>query len=154
MLNSSSPIFDHLFRFKARISICCADGAYLTEVDRILRPGGYWILSGPPIRWKKYWKGWERSREDLNAEQMQIENVTRNLCWKKLVEKDDIAIWQKPINHLECKSENLCSGQDSDRAWFELLIDRIQFFQSQICFSAHRELTTDSIAGIRIWRLA
>lgn len=99
----------------------------MTEVDRILRPGGYWILSGPPIRWRKYWKGWERSREDLNAEQMQIENVTRNLCWKKLVEKDDIAIWQKPINHLNCKSENLCSAQDSDRAWFGF-IDRIQFF--------------------------
>ncbi|KAK6132131.1 hypothetical protein DH2020_034122 [Rehmannia glutinosa] len=79
------------------------DGAYLIEVDRVLRPGGYWILSGPPINWKKHWKGWQRSMDDLNAEQMQIENVTRSLCWKKLVEKNDIAIWQKPANHLKCK---------------------------------------------------
>ncbi|KAI3495597.1 hypothetical protein L1887_37942 [Cichorium endivia] len=25
------------------------DGKYLMEVDRVLRPGGFWILSGPPI---------------------------------------------------------------------------------------------------------
>ncbi|KZV41043.1 hypothetical protein F511_14019 [Dorcoceras hygrometricum] len=84
------------------------DGAYLIEVDRVLRPGGYWILSGPPIRWRKYWKGWERSREDLNSEQMQIENVTRSLCWKKLVEKDDISIWQKPMNHIKYTNLETC----------------------------------------------
>ncbi|KAL2540130.1 putative methyltransferase PMT18 [Abeliophyllum distichum] len=101
------------------------DGLYLIEVDRILRPGGYWILSGPPIRWRKYWKGWQRSREDLNAEQTQIENVTKSLCWKKLVEKDDLAIWQKPTNHLHCKKIRksyknlpLCSAQDPDKAWY------------------------------------
>ncbi|KAL3650476.1 hypothetical protein CASFOL_006879 [Castilleja foliolosa] len=104
------------------------DGAYLIEVDRVLRPGGYWILSGPPIRWKKYWRGWERSRADLNGEQMQIENVTRSLCWKKLVEKDDIAIWQKPVNHLKCKktrkiakSRPFCSSRDPDKAWYTSL---------------------------------
>ncbi|CAI9771897.1 unnamed protein product [Fraxinus pennsylvanica] len=104
------------------------DGAYLIEVDRVLRPGGYWILSGPPIRWRKYWKGWERSRKDLNAEQMQIENVTNSLCWKKLIEKDDIAIWQKPANHLHCKkfrkivkNPPFCLTQDPDKAWYTKL---------------------------------
>ncbi|KAK1356847.1 hypothetical protein POM88_050103 [Heracleum sosnowskyi] len=33
------------------------DGLYLIEVDRILRPGGYWIFSGPPINWESRWKG-------------------------------------------------------------------------------------------------
>ncbi|XP_035822142.1 uncharacterized protein [Zea mays] len=40
------------------------DGLYLIEDDRVLHPRGYWILSGPPINWKKYWKGWERTKED------------------------------------------------------------------------------------------
>ncbi|KAL9164549.1 hypothetical protein ABFS82_06G111700 [Erythranthe guttata] len=104
------------------------DGAYLIEVDRVLRPGGYWILSGPPIRWKKYWKGWERSREDLNEEQTQIENVAKGLCWKKLIEKDDIAIWQKPLNHLNCNklkktttNPPLCSLPNPDNAWYTKL---------------------------------
>ncbi|WCJ36609.1 S-adenosyl-L-methionine-dependent methyltransferases superfamily protein [Euphorbia peplus] len=103
-------------------------GLYLIEVDRVLRPGGYWILSGPPIRWKKYWKGWERTKEDLNAEQTKIENAAKSLCWKKLVEKDDIAIWQKPLNHLHCKlnknTQNppFCpKNDDSDKAWYTKL---------------------------------
>ncbi|KAL7147506.1 hypothetical protein ABFS83_06G111700 [Erythranthe nasuta] len=104
------------------------DGAYLIEVDRVLRPGGYWILSGPPIRWKKYWKGWERSREDLNEEQTRIEDIAKGLCWKKLIEKDDIAIWQKPLNHFNCNKlkkivENppLCSLPNPDNAWYTKL---------------------------------
>ncbi|KAL7108433.1 hypothetical protein ACP275_06G112000 [Erythranthe tilingii] len=104
------------------------DGAYLIEVDRVLRPGGYWILSGPPIRWNKYWKGWERSKEDLNEEQTQIEDVAKGLCWKKLIEKDDIAIWQKPLNHLNCnklkkitKNPPLCSVPNPDNAWYTKL---------------------------------
>lgn len=94
------------------------------EVDRVLRPGGYWILSGPPINWRRYWKGWERTKEDLNAEQNGIESIVKRLCWKKLVEKDDIAIWQKPINHFNCKREtklaqntNFCPDKDADKAW-------------------------------------
>ncbi|KAK7279991.1 hypothetical protein RJT34_25053 [Clitoria ternatea] len=103
------------------------DGIFLNEVDRVLRPGGYWILSGPPINWKKYWKGWQRTEEDLNQEQTKIEMVAKSLCWNKLVEKDDIAIWQKPINHLDCKvnirklaqDRPFCNAQnDPDKAWY------------------------------------
>ncbi|KAM7499622.1 hypothetical protein LguiA_024036 [Lonicera macranthoides] len=101
------------------------DGIYLGEVDRLLRPGGYWILSGPPINWKKHWKGWQRAKEDLNAEQSVIEKVAKSLCWNKLVENGDIAIWQKPINHLHCKVNRkithnppFCPAQNPDEAWY------------------------------------
>ncbi|QCE08232.1 probable methyltransferase PMT16 [Vigna unguiculata] len=98
------------------------DGVFLNEVDRVLRPGGYWILSGPPINWKKYWKGWQRTEKDLNQEQTKIEEVAKSLCWNKLVEKDDIAIWQKPKNHLHCKlaqNRSFCTAQnDPDKAWY------------------------------------
>ncbi|TQE03955.1 hypothetical protein C1H46_010482 [Malus baccata] len=104
------------------------DRIYLTEVDGVLRPGGYWILSGPPILWAKYWKGWERTKEDLNEEQTSIEDIAEGLCWKKLVEKDDIAIWLKPTNHLSCennrklgKARNFCSSNDPDTAWYTKL---------------------------------
>ncbi|KAK8481193.1 hypothetical protein V6N11_030612 [Hibiscus sabdariffa] len=108
------------------------DGLYLTEVDRILRPGGYWVLSGPPIRWKKYWRGWERTKEDLKREQDSIEDAAKRLCWKKVTEHDDLAIWQKPINHLKCVKikENyggppMCRSQDPDTAWYKNLEDCI-----------------------------
>ncbi|KAK4266721.1 hypothetical protein QN277_023607 [Acacia crassicarpa] len=104
------------------------DGIYLTEVDRVLRPGGYWILSGPPINWQKHWKGWERTRDSLRQEQVAIEAVAKSLCWKKLVQKDDLAIWRKPTNHIHCKltrrlfkNRPFCRSQDPDKAWYTKL---------------------------------
>ncbi|KAM3398105.1 putative methyltransferase PMT15 [Capsicum galapagoense] len=118
------------------------NGVYLMEVDRVLRPGGYWILSGPPIRWRKYFKGWERTRDDLNDEQTRIEEVAKKLCWKKFVEKDDIAIWQKPYNHYQCKEQkkkSMCPAQDPDRAWYTEL---------ETCITPMPEVSTDEdVAG-------
>jgi hypothetical protein len=67
--------------------------------------GTGFILSGLPINWKKYWKGWERSKEDLNAEQEAIEAVARSLCWTKIKEAGDIAVWQKPVNQFEQRKD-------------------------------------------------
>ncbi|XP_024993254.1 probable methyltransferase PMT15 [Cynara cardunculus var. scolymus] len=101
------------------------DGLYLIEVDRVLRPGGYWILSGPPINWERHWKGWGETREQLKGQQDLIESVARSLCWKKIIQKDDIAIWQKPTNHVHCKinrkvfkKPQFCQNQDPDMAWY------------------------------------
>ncbi|TKY65525.1 methyltransferase PMT15 [Spatholobus suberectus] len=103
----------------------CSQGIYLNEVDRVLRPGGYWILSGPPINWENHWKGWDRTRESLKDEQDAIETVAKSLCWKKLVQKGDFAIWQKPTNHIHCKitrkvfkNRPFCEAQDPDTAWY------------------------------------
>uniref|UniRef100_A0A803PPH5 Methyltransferase n=1 Tax=Cannabis sativa TaxID=3483 RepID=A0A803PPH5_CANSA len=102
------------------------NGMYLIEVDRVLRPGGYWVLSGPPINWKKYWRGWERSQEDLKGEQDAIEDVAKRLCWKKVAEKNDLSIWQKPINHVECvknrkvyKTPHMCKSENPDASWYK-----------------------------------
>lgn len=122
------------------------DGQYLIEVDRILRPGGFWVLSGPPIRWRKYWQGWQRTKKDLNEEQTNIEKVAKSLCWIKYKEKDDIAIWQKPVNHLNCKTNPnsnpnppLCPIQDPDKAWYTNL---------ETCLTRLPEVSSDQeVAG-------
>lgn len=112
-----------------------------------MRPGGYWILSGPPIRWKKYYTGWERTQEDLNQEQEAIEDVAKRLCWKKVVEEKDLAIWQKPINHIECVQSRqiynwprICGRHtDADFAWYK---------QMDTCITPLPEVTdVDEVAG-------
>ncbi|XP_020683333.1 probable methyltransferase PMT17 [Dendrobium catenatum] len=102
------------------------EGLYLLEVDRVLRPGGFWILSGPPIHWKKYYRGWERTQEDLKQEQDAIEEVATHICWKKVIEKEDLSIWQKPINHNECinsrkvyQTPHICKNGNADAAWYK-----------------------------------
>lgn len=105
---------DHLM-----YGLLCTDGMYLMEVDRVLRPGGYWILSGPPINWKTYYQTWKRSKEELRAEQRSIEELAESLCWEKKYEKGDIAIWRKKVNEKSCrrKSANICKTRDPDDVW-------------------------------------
>jgi len=105
------------------------------EIDRVLRPGGYWVLSGPPINWKNMYKGWKRTPEDLEAEQKNIEDLARKLCWKKVVEKGIFAVWRKPTNHIHCakKSKALnsppfCDGADPDAAWYAAVLPLFSTF--------------------------
>ncbi|KAK6781782.1 hypothetical protein RDI58_019578 [Solanum bulbocastanum] len=119
------------------------DGLYLIEVDRVLRPGGYWVLSGPPIRWKTYWRGWERSQEDLKKEQDSIEETARQLCWKKVIEKGDLSVWQKPLNHNKCnknKSPFICKARNkADAAWYQ---------DMEACITPLPQVTnSDEVAG-------
>lgn len=80
---------------------------YMMEIDRVLRPGGYWALSGPPINWKTNFQAWQRPEDELAEEQRQIEEVAKRLCWEKVHEKAEIAIWRKRL------SPNECPGRDS-----------------------------------------
>lgn len=83
------------------------------EVDRVLRPGGYWVLSGPPINWKINYKAWQRPKEELQQEQQNIEEIAKLLCWEKKYEKGEIAIWQKRVNDKSCQGR-----EDDSRATF------------------------------------
>jgi hypothetical protein len=104
-----------------------ADGMYMMEVDRVLRPGGYWILSGPPINWKTYYQTWKRSKQDAEEEQHRIENIAELLCWDKIYEKGDTVIWQKKANSNAChnkdgRTNKMCKVQDADDIWYVLYV--------------------------------
>lgn len=100
-------------------------GKYLMEVDRVLRPGGYWVLAGPPINWKTNFKAWQRPKEDLQAEQQNIEKVAKLLCWEKKHEKGELAIWQKSLNAHSCRSRQadseatICKSTKPDDVWYK-----------------------------------
>lgn len=68
--------------------------------------------------------GWQRAEEDLKREQDEIEDLAKRLCWRKVAEKGDLAIWQKPVNHIECnesrdvgKAPRICDSNSPDAAW-------------------------------------
>ncbi|KAK4762846.1 hypothetical protein SAY86_008614 [Trapa natans] len=121
------------------------DGMYLKEVDRVLRPGGYWILSGPPINWRTNYKAWERTKEDLEEEQGNIEEIAKLLCWEKKYEKGEIAIWQKSINTNACQSRgddsrvNFCKASEINDVWYKKM---------QACITPYPDVSdSDEVAG-------
>ncbi|XP_065867865.1 probable methyltransferase PMT19 [Euphorbia lathyris] len=99
-------------------------GLYLMEIDRVLRPGGYWVLSGPPISWKTSYNAWETKARELEHEQNILEDLARRLCWKKIGERGALAVWRKPTNHVHCvkKARTLksrfCVSNDADAGWY------------------------------------
>ncbi|KAL9226223.1 hypothetical protein vseg_002059 [Gypsophila vaccaria] len=100
-------------------------GIAMMEVDRVLRPGGYWVLSGPPINWKTNYKAWQRTKEDLQEEQANIEKTAKLLCWEKKHEKGEIAIWQKSLDAESCRSRQdrsqatMCKVSNPDDVWYK-----------------------------------
>jgi len=97
------------------------------EVDRVLRPGGYWVLSGPPINWKNNYRSWQRPKDELQEEQRKIEETAKLLCWDKKYENGEMAIWQKRLNADSCRGRQddsratLCKSTDTDDAWYGCL---------------------------------
>ncbi|XP_021890546.1 probable methyltransferase PMT2 [Carica papaya] len=78
------------------------DGIYLMEVDRVLRPGGYWVLSGPPINWKINYKAWQRPKEELQQEQLfavLLEIASGSVPGVSVEEyEEDNKNWKKHVN--------------------------------------------------------
>ncbi|KAG8090193.1 hypothetical protein GUJ93_ZPchr0011g27183 [Zizania palustris] len=98
-------------------------GMYMMEIDRVLRPGGYWVLSGPPINWKMNYKAWERTEADLAGEQQRIEEYAEMLCWEKVTEIHEIGVWRKRPDGAPCPARSpavrTCDAADPDDVWYK-----------------------------------
>ncbi|KAG6782575.1 hypothetical protein POTOM_011985 [Populus tomentosa] len=86
------------------IATCCfsqeqnfvaSGGIYLLEVHRILRPGGFWVLSGPPVNYENRWRGWNTTVEEQKSDYEKLQELLTSMCFKLYDKKDDIAVWQK-----------------------------------------------------------
>ncbi|CAI8596356.1 unnamed protein product [Vicia faba] len=123
MLPFPSGSFDMAHCSRCLIQWGSNGGLYMKEVDRVLRPGGYWILSGPPINWKNNFQAWQRPEEELKEEQRQIEDTAKLLCWEKKHEKGEIAIWRKALSNDECGEQEtqptICESANSDDVWYK-----------------------------------
>ncbi|KAF8673214.1 hypothetical protein HU200_048764 [Digitaria exilis] len=98
-------------------------GMYMMEIDRVLRPGGYWVLSGPPINWKANHRAWERSEADLSGEQQRVEEFAAMLCWEKVTEINEIGIWRKRLDPAAACPDRPpvrpCDDANPDDVWYK-----------------------------------
>ncbi|KAK4401005.1 putative methyltransferase PMT20 [Sesamum angolense] len=70
-------------------------GVYLLEIHRILRPGGFWVLSGPPVNYERRWRGWNTTIEVQRADYEKLQDLLTSMCFELYNKKGDIAVWQK-----------------------------------------------------------
>ncbi|KAJ3676231.1 hypothetical protein LUZ60_003643 [Juncus effusus] len=72
------------------------DGILLKEIDRVLRPNGYFVYSAPPAY-----------RKDKNFPEIwgKLVNITNSMCWELIAKAVQTAIWIK-IENNSCLQEN------------------------------------------------
>lgn len=65
--------------------VSLSDGLFLIEVDRVLKPGGYFVLTSPR----------SRQQGSKGAISTPFEEFTPKLCWNLLAQQEETFIWQK-----------------------------------------------------------
>ncbi|XP_039810615.1 probable methyltransferase PMT23 isoform X2 [Panicum virgatum] len=112
--------FDAIHCARCRVHWYADGGKPLLELNRVLRPGGYYIWSATPVYRKD-----QRDKDDWNA----MIALTNSICWRTVVRSRDISkigvvIYQKPTSnscYLMRKNNEppLCSESDGSRSpWY------------------------------------
>ncbi|RLN18483.1 putative methyltransferase PMT21 [Panicum miliaceum] len=101
-------------------------GLYLLEIHRVLRPGGFWVLSGPPINYENRWHGWNTTVQAQKADFDRLKKMLAAMCFKLYNIKGDIAVWQKSPDATACYDKltpittpaKCDDSVDPDAAWY------------------------------------
>ncbi|KAG9446547.1 hypothetical protein H6P81_012675 [Aristolochia fimbriata] len=100
---------------RCRIDWLQRDGILLLEIDRLLRPGGYFVYSSPEVYAQD-----PENRRIWSA----LSDLLARMCWKVISRKDQTCIWMKSTSN-SCYTKRLphtkplmCSfDDDPDAAW-------------------------------------
>ncbi|KAJ0253633.1 methyltransferase PMT27 [Hirschfeldia incana] len=116
-----SRVFDLIHCARCRVPWHNDGGMLLLELNRMLRPGGYFVWSATPV--------YQKLEEDVQIWK-EMSALTKSMCWELVtINKDKLngigaAIYQKPTNN-ECyekrkhKKPPMCkNNDDSNAAWY------------------------------------
>ncbi|KAJ3695454.1 hypothetical protein LUZ60_000831 [Juncus effusus] len=114
-LTYPSRSFDLAHCSRCRIDWLQRGGILLMELDRILRPGGYFVYSSPEAyaldeKNRKIW--------------YQMNDLTKRMCWQIAAKRDQTVIWVKPLTNgcynrrSNGTNPQMCEkDSDPDAAW-------------------------------------
>ncbi|KAJ0086202.1 hypothetical protein Patl1_08212 [Pistacia atlantica] len=115
-----SSVFDLIHCARCRVPWHIEGGALLLELNRVLRPGGYFVWSATPV--------YQKLPEDVGI-WIAMSELTKSMCWDlKTIKKDKLngvaaAIYQKPTSN-DCYKKRpkneppLCNeSDDPNAAW-------------------------------------
>ncbi|CAH9092176.1 unnamed protein product [Cuscuta epithymum] len=113
-------VFDVVHCARCRVPWHIEGGKLLLELNRLLRPGGYFVWSATPV--------YQKLQEDVEIWEA-MKKLTKSMCWELISKNRDrvnrvgVAIFQKPTSN-ECYEQRsqddppLCEeSDDPDAAW-------------------------------------
>lgn len=113
---------------RCRIDWLQRDGILLLELDRLLRPGGYFVYSSP--------EAYAQDEENLRIWR-EMSALVERMCWKIAAKKNQTVIWVKPLTN-DCYMARtpgtqppLCSSDDDP--------DNVFGINMEACISRYSE---------------
>lgn len=108
-----SASFEMVHCSRCRVDWHENDGILLKEVNRLLRPNGYFVYSAPPAyrKDKDYPQIWDK-----------LMNLTSAMCWKLVARQVQTAIWVKNVDqaclldNAEKRLISICDSVDDSKA--------------------------------------
>ncbi|KAL0432083.1 UNVERIFIED_CONTAM: putative methyltransferase PMT27 [Sesamum radiatum] len=120
-LQFPSKVFDVVHCARCRVPWHADGGALLLELNRLLKPGGYFVWSATPV--------YQKLEEDVKIWK-EMTNLTVAMCWELVAIKKDrlnsvgVAVYHKPDSNdcYEQRKQNvppMCKNDDDpDAAWY------------------------------------
>ncbi|KAH7443842.1 hypothetical protein KP509_02G052800 [Ceratopteris richardii] len=151
-----SNAFDLVHCARCRIHWFGDDGKWLLEVDRILRPGGYFVWSATPV--------YRMHKEDVDFWEAMVA-LTESMCWNltaktmQLSSGPGMAVYQKPTANVcyEKRYTNvppMCNEEENpDAAWYTPLGSCLHWVptNSEVHRADWPPLWPDRIDAIPLW---
>ncbi|KAG9134327.1 hypothetical protein Leryth_024991 [Lithospermum erythrorhizon] len=140
-------------------------GLFLIEVDRVLKPGGYVVLTSPSSAQQL-----SSSNGKKSSPSKPIEEFSQKLCWNLLAQHEETSIWQKTTD-ANCYTSRKgvirpCEGEDV-QSYYRPLVDCISGTTSKrwapvnnrssdnlIFFEVHGVHSDDFYEDMDFWRSA
>ncbi|KAM1427528.1 hypothetical protein FF1_019689 [Malus domestica] len=136
--------FDMLHCARCGIDWDQRDGILLIEVDRVLKPGGYFVWTSPITNAETF------RRNKVNQKRWNlVRDFAENLCWEMLSQQDETVVWKKTSKR-NCYSSrkpgsgpSICSkGHDVESPYYRPL---------QACIGGTQSRRWIPIDGRKTW---
>ncbi|GMY25865.1 probable methyltransferase PMT5 [Fagus crenata] len=133
------------------------DGMFLIEVDRVLKPGGYFVLTSPTGKLQ----GSSVIMKNGNM-LTPLEELTQEICWSLLAQQDETFIWQKTMD-TNCYASRkravpLCEEGRDAQSYYQPLVSCISGTSSKRWIPIQNRssgvLPEDFFEDLQVWRSA
>ncbi|XP_038723975.1 probable methyltransferase PMT5 isoform X1 [Tripterygium wilfordii] len=124
------------------------DGMFLIEVDRLLKPGGYFVLTSPA---RPHESSLNKKKGSLL---IALKEFTENICWEPLAQGDETSIWQK-TEHADCASRKqnaapLCKEGDDAQSYYQPLVSCISGTTSKRWIPIQHRSSSSQLSSVEL----
>ncbi|URD79359.1 hypothetical protein MUK42_09856 [Musa troglodytarum] len=108
------------------------DGTYLIEVDRLLRPEGYLVISGPPVQWAIQDKEWADLQAMVHALYFKLRKCITKVPLSEEISLSAIPEWPQRLSKTPARISLMKNGIDMFEADTQHWARRVIYYKKSL----------------------